>query len=81
MLHKRFLIQQKVSFAILLFLLFFGMIHLAKPDLLYFKEGGFRPFGIGYSHKTILPIWIVSIILALFSYILVSWYISVYYDL
>jgi hypothetical protein len=38
---------------------------------MYTKEGGFRPFGVGYKHKTVVPIWIVAIILAIFSYLAV----------
>jgi hypothetical protein len=80
-MNKRFLANHKVSFAVLLFLLFFGMIHLAKPDFIYYKDGGFRPFGIGYQNKTILPIWLISIILAITAYILVAWYLSVAYGI
>lgn len=79
MLSKRFLIQHKVTFAILLFLFFFGTIHLVKPQFIYEKDGSFRPFGIGYQNKTILPIWIVSIVLAIFSYIIVASYLSIRY--
>jgi hypothetical protein len=79
MFSKKFLIYHKVSFAILLFILFFGMVHLVKPTFIYSPDGGFRPFGIGYQNKTILPVWIVAIVLAIVSYILISGYIAIQY--
>jgi hypothetical protein len=37
----------------------------------YNEEGGFRPFGVGYRNKTVIPIWLVAIVLAIFSYVVV----------
>jgi hypothetical protein len=42
-----------------------------KPGFAYNDDGGFRPFGLGYRNKTIVPIWVVAIILAIFSYMIV----------
>lgn len=63
--------KHKVIIAIFLFLMLFSFIHFLKPGFIYNDDGGFRPFGLGYKHKTIIPIWIVAIILAIFSYLLV----------
>lgn len=63
--------KNRLSFSILLFLVIFSIIHFSKPSLLYNEEGGFRPFGLGYRHKTVIPIWIVAIILAIFSYMFI----------
>jgi hypothetical protein len=69
---NRILIRQnKVSIAILLFLAIFTAIHFLKPGLLYTKEGGFREFGVGYRNKTVIPIWVVSIVLAILCYFIV----------
>ena len=68
--------KNRLSFAILLFLVMFSLIHFLKPSLIYNDEGGFRPFGVGYRHKTVIPIWVVAIILALFSYMFVIYSIS-----
>jgi hypothetical protein len=51
------------------------MIHMYKPALMYNEDGGFRPFGIGYRHKTVIPIWIASIVIAIFSYLAVLYYL------
>jgi len=73
---KGFIRYNKLSVAIILFLLVFSTIHIAKPVLLYNEEGGFRPFGVGYRHKTVIPIWIISIIVAIFSYMAVMYYLA-----
>jgi|UniRef100_A0A6C0ICS9 hypothetical protein len=67
----------KLSIAITLFLCFMILVHVTKPAFIYNEKGGFRPFGLGYRNYTVFPIWIVSIILAILSYFLVVWYISV----
>lgn len=68
--------KNRLSFAILLFLVMFSLIHMMKPSLIYNDEGGFRPFGVGYRHKTVIPIWVVAIILAIISYMFVIYSIS-----
>jgi hypothetical protein len=69
---EKFVRVYRVHFAIVIFMVIIGCIHLYKPMLVYNAEGGFRPFGIGYKHKTVVPIWIVAIILAIFSYLAVT---------
>lgn len=73
---KGFVRHNKLNVAIFLFLILFSCIHFVKPGFLYNHDGGFRPFGLGYRHKTVIPIWIVSIILAIFCYLLVSIYLN-----
>jgi hypothetical protein len=72
---KAFINTHKVNIAILLFLALFSIVHITKPSLLYTEEGGFRQFGVGYRHKTVIPIWGVAIVLAIFSYLAVLVYI------
>ena len=61
----------KLSITILLFLFLFTIIHSLKPGLLYNPDGSFREFGVGYRQKTVIPIWVVSIILAVLCYLAV----------
>lgn len=73
---RRF-IQNNVAFtAILIFMLVFTSIQLAKPDILYNLDGSIRLFGVGYRNKTILPIWLLSIFMGILSYICVMYYIT-----
>lgn len=60
--------RQKLVASIILFLILFTLFHLWKPGFAYNESGGFRSFGVGYKDKTIFPIWIVAILLAIFSY-------------
>lgn len=73
---KGFVRYNKLSVAIMIFLLVFTSIHITKPALLYNADGGFRPFGVGYRHKTVIPIWIISIIIAILSYLAVMYYLA-----
>jgi len=75
---KAFINANKVNISILIFLVVFSIIHISKPSILYNEEGGFRPFGVGYRHKTVIPIWGVSIVVAIFSYLAVLYYLQYY---
>jgi hypothetical protein len=72
---KPFVRYHKLNIAVFLFLVLFALVHFFKPAFIYNREGGFRPFGVGYKHKTVIPIWIVAIILAILSYLAVLAYL------
>ena len=40
------------------------------------KDGSIRKFGIGYKRKTVIPIWLLSIIFAILAYYLVLYLIN-----
>jgi hypothetical protein len=61
--------------AILLYVIVFMLVQYMNPSFLYNEDGSLREFGIGYSSKTVLPIWLVAIILGILSYLTV-YYIS-----
>ena len=61
--------------AIVLYIIVFMLVQYATPSFLYNEDGSLREFGIGYSSKTVLPIWIVAIVLGIISYLLV-YYVS-----
>ncbi len=73
---KQFIYQNKLNSAILLYFILFSIIHNMQPSLLYNKDGSFREFGVGYKHKTVIPIWLISIILSILSYILILSYLA-----
>jgi hypothetical protein len=62
--------------AIILFIALFGITHLLKPAFLYKHDGSIREFGVGYKNKTILPIWLLSIMLGILSYLFVLYYLA-----
>jgi quinol-cytochrome oxidoreductase complex cytochrome b subunit len=71
LIPKKILRLYKVPIAVFIFLICFGAFHLFKPAFAYQENGAYRPFGVGYKHKTVIPIWSIAIILAIFSYLLV----------
>ena len=72
---KPFVRNHKVSISIIIFVIIFSIVHYWRPLMLYNRNGGFRQFGVGYKNKTIFPIWIFAIILAIFSYLSVYYYL------
>ena len=61
--------------AILLYVIVFMLVQYMNPSFIYNEDGSLREFGIGYSSKTVLPIWLVAIMLGSLSYLAV-YYIS-----
>jgi hypothetical protein len=68
---QRWLAYNKVNVAILVFLFLFSVFHSLKPGISYNSEGGYRHFGLGFRNKTVVPIWVVAIILSILSYLFV----------
>jgi hypothetical protein len=73
---KIFVGRNKLNVSLLIFLILFFMIHYLKPSIVYDENGEFRQFGVGYRHKTVIPIWLVAIITAIFSYLFVLSYLA-----
>jgi hypothetical protein len=75
-MSKTFIRENITLFAIILFVIIFGTIQLMKPACFYNRNGSLRDFGVGYRNKTILPVWLLSIILGILCYLAVLYYIS-----
>jgi hypothetical protein len=73
---KGFIIHHKLTVSILIFLAIFFLLHHIKPGLMYDNDGSFRQFGVGYKHKTVIPIWLVSILLSILTYTFVLYVIE-----
>jgi len=68
----RAFIKRNLTFiAILVFSSLFCSIQYFKPSFLYNNDGSIREFGIGSDKKTILPIWLLALVLAILSYVFV----------
>ena len=70
-MNKLFLRKNSVSATIILFLLCFLFFVNIKPSFLFNKLGGLRNFGLGKNNSTILPIWLLVIIISIISYVFV----------
>lgn len=75
-MYKNYIRQNITLVAIILFIIIFGSIQMMKPACFYNKDGSIREFGIGYRNKTILPIWLLSLVLGILCYLAVMYYVS-----
>jgi hypothetical protein len=76
-MYRSFIKNNTASVSVLLFIGIFFAIQYIKPAFLYEKDGSLRKFGIGYKKKTVLPIWLMAIIIAILSYVFVMYYLAI----
>ena len=74
---RNYVSKNITSTSILLFITIFVIINHLKPSLLYNDDGSIRGFGLNSSKKTVVPIWLLTIIIAMLSYLFVLYYISI----
>jgi hypothetical protein len=63
--------------SIILFICIYFIIQYDKPLFIYNTDGTLKQFGVGYKKKTILPIWLLSIILGIICYMIVKYYVLI----
>jgi hypothetical protein len=76
-MYRSFIRRNITSVAIIIFVIFFCGLQMAAPHFLYNDDGSLRQFGIGYKKKTVIPNWLVALILAIFSYLFVLYYLAI----
>lgn len=77
MLNRTFVSNNILFFSIILFVILFITVQVLKPSLLYHKDGSLKKFGIGFKNKTIIPMWLITIVLAILSYTGVLYYLVI----
>ena len=75
-MNRTYIRENITLVAVVLFVIIFGSIQMIKPSCFYNKDGSIREFGVGYKNKTILPIWLLSIILGILCYLAVMYYLA-----
>ena len=73
-MNPRWVRHNKVSVAIILYIILFVLVNVVKPAFMYNPDGSIKEFGVGFRKKTIIPIWLISIFLAIISYFSVMYY-------
>ena len=73
---RQFVNSNAVFSAIIIFVSLYATIQYMKPSLFYNIDGSIRDFGVGYRNKTIVPVWLLSIILGILSYLIVLYYLA-----
>ena len=74
-MYRNYIRENITLVSIVLFIIIFGIIQLMKPACFYNRDGSIREFGIGYKNKTILPIWLLSLVLGILCYLSVMYYV------
>lgn len=75
-MYKTYIRENITLVAVILFVVIFGTIQMMKPACFYNRDGSIREFGVGYRNKTILPIWLLSLLLGIICYLAVLYYVS-----
>jgi len=73
-MFKKMVQQNLPLFSIALFLIAYMYIVIVKPSYIYNLDGSLKEFGVGYSKKTIIPLWLVAIFIGVLSYFFVLYY-------
>ena len=76
-MNRQYIRKNITTVAILLFIVLFCITQLAEPAFLYEKDGSLRQFGLGTRKKTVIPIWFLTLILAIFCYLFVLYYLAI----
>jgi hypothetical protein len=76
-MYRSFVRRNITSVAIIIFVISFCTVQLFAPHFLYNEDGSLRQFGIGYKRKTVIPAWLVALLLAIISYLFVLYYLAI----
>ena len=75
-MYRAYIRKNITSTSIILFIIIFAVIQYVEPAFLYEKDGALRQFGLGSSKKTIVPIWFLTLIVAMLCYLFVLYYLA-----
>jgi len=76
-MYRSFIRRNITSVSIIIFVIVFCILQTYAPHLLYNEDGTIRQFGIGHKKKTVIPIWLAALILAILSYLFVLYYLAI----
>lgn len=66
-----FEIDNNLQFAIFIFIIACVILYKKKSKLFFKSNGEFKDFGVGGGDKTIIPFWLVTLIIELVTYLLI----------
>jgi len=67
-MNRVFVKKHIASVSIILFLGVLFVVANMKPHFLFNRDGSLRDFGVGFKKKTVVPMWLIVIIIAVMSY-------------
>lgn len=75
-MNTQFIRKNITLFSIILFIILYCILIFSKTSLIFNKDGTLRQFGVGYHTRSVLPAWLMSIVIAIISYFTVLYYVS-----
>jgi hypothetical protein len=60
--------ENPIKSAILIYLILMSILIFVKPQYVFDENGQHKEFGVGYTNKTLLPIWLICFLFAIVSY-------------
>jgi len=73
---QKLIIQNIKSISLLIYVVFFILLILNKPIFLFNGDGSVKEFGLNNINKTVLPLWLIIIGIAILSYMGVLYYLA-----
>lgn len=73
---QKHIIQNIKSISLLIYVILFILVILNKPIFLFNEDGSVKEFGLSNINKTILPLWLIIIGIAILSYMGVLYYLA-----
>lgn len=65
-----------IYYSVLLYvIIFYIVVYEIKPSFLFEDDGAIKNFGVGYKNKSVIPLWLFTLLLGVFSYLFIL-YIS-----
>lgn len=74
--YSRLILKNRLGVSMALFTILFSVVVIVKPNFIFDHDGAFREFGVGNSSKTVIPMWLFVVVLALLSYYSVIYIIA-----
>jgi hypothetical protein len=76
-MNLKYIRNNIISVSSIIFIVFYGLILFLRPGFIYNSDGSLRQFGLNNSRKTIIPAWLLALLLAISSYFIVLYYITI----
>jgi hypothetical protein len=76
-MNRNFVRRHITTVSIVVFRALFVLLQATKPSFLYDSDGAIREFGLGYSKSTVLPMWAITIVLAIAAYFVVMYWLAI----
>ena len=74
-------LKDSFTIIVVMYLILYSLLAYLKPNFIFDNDNELlRPFGVGYNNTTIMPLWLCSILLAIFSYFIIVYILDLRYN-